>query len=96
MHPRLYDSRVEYIQSTGANVILHSVYSATQAIDIVAHGFGLALLPGASARLNHMGVVFRPVADWFLQIGTVMFARREHLRGRFQDSASLFLSQLRS
>jgi hypothetical protein len=72
------------------------VYPATQAIDIVAYGFGLALLPGASARLNHMGVVFKPVADRFLQIETVMFARREHLRGRFQDLASLLLSQLRS
>jgi DNA-binding transcriptional LysR family regulator len=96
MHPAFYDATVEYIQSTGASPVFHEVYPATQAIDIVAYGFGLALLPGASARLNHMGVVFKPVADRFLQIETVMFARREHLRGRFQDLASLLLSQLRS
>jgi hypothetical protein len=96
MHPGFYDSTVEYIQSTGASPVLHEVYPATQAIDIVAYGFGLALLPGVSARLNHMGVVFKPVADRFLQIETVVFARREHLRGRFQDLASLLLLRLRS
>jgi LysR family transcriptional regulator, benzoate and cis,cis-muconate-responsive activator of ben and cat genes len=96
MHPAFYDSTVEYIRSTGANPVLHEVYPAMQVIDIVAHGFGLALLPGASARLNHMGVVFKPVADRLLQIETVMFARREHLQGKFQDFASVLLSQLRS
>ena len=96
IHPTLYDSTIEYIQSTGADPVLQPAYPATQVIDIVSHGFGLALLPGAAARLTHMGVVFRPVSDRFLQIETVVFAKRELVQGKLQAFAPFLLSRLRS
>jgi DNA-binding transcriptional LysR family regulator len=94
-HPRFYDATVEYIQSTGARPAFQAVYPGTQVIDIVVHGFGLALMPASAARLNHMGVVFKPVADRFLQIETVLFARREQTRGRLRELLPWLLEQLR-
>ncbi len=56
-----------------------------QAIEIVVHGFGIALLPSSAARLSRTGVVFKTLTDRFLQIETVLFARagvdaREYFR----------------
>lgn len=94
MNPAFYDSIVEYIESTGAEPVYQEVRSATHAIEIVSHGFGLALLPSAAARLSHAGVVFRPITDRFLQIETSMFARRERLRGNLQDLTLFLASRL--
>ena len=96
LHPEFYDHTVEYIQSTGANPVLHEVRSAAQAIEIVSHGSGLALLPNVAARLSHTGVVFKPVSDRFLRIETVMFARKELLRGQLQNFALWLLSKLQN
>ena len=96
MHPGFYESTVEYIERIGAKPILHANYPGTQVIDIVSHGFGLALLPASAARLNSLGVVFRPVSDRFLQTETVLFARREHIRGKFREIASLLLAGFRA
>ncbi len=96
MNPAFYDSIVEYIESTGAEPVYQEVRSATHAIEIVAHGFGLALLPSAAGRLSHTGVVFRPVTDRFMQIETAMFARRERLRGSLQDLTMFLVSRLQA
>jgi DNA-binding transcriptional LysR family regulator len=93
-NPAFYDSVTAYVESTGAEPVYQQVRSATHAIEIVSHGFGLALLPSAAARLSCSGVVFRPVTDRFLQIKTAMFLRRERLRGSLQDLALFLISRL--
>ena len=95
MHPALYEATVQYIESTGANPIPHATYPATQVIDIVSRGFGMALLQASAARLNSIGVVFRPVSDRFLQTETVLFARWEHVRAEFREMAAFLLARLR-
>ena len=96
LHPEFYDKTVEYIQSTGAEPVWHEARSAAQAIEIVSHGYGLALLPSAAVRLSHTGVTFKPLSDRFLRIETVMFARKELLRGPLQDFALWLLSKLQN
>jgi DNA-binding transcriptional LysR family regulator len=95
-HPAFFDHTVEYIRSTGAHPAFHEVCSATHAIDIVSHGFGIALLPRAAARLSHTGVIFKAIADRFLQIDTAMFVRRELMRGPLQDFILFLASRLQS
>ena len=94
VNPAFYDFIVEYIESTGAEPVYQEMRSATHAIEIVSHGFGLALLPSAAARLSYSGVVFRPVTDRFLRIETAMFAPRERLRGSLQDLVLFLISRL--
>ena len=96
MHPTFYDATLQYFESTGAEPILRAFYPSTQVIDIVSHGFGIALLPASAARLNSMGVVFRPLSDRFLQTETVLFARREHMHGRLGDLAAHVVGRLRA
>jgi len=96
LHPEFYDCTVEYIRSTGAHPVWHEVRSAAQAIEIVSHGFGLALLPNAAARLSHTGVVLKPMSDRFLRIETAMFARRDMLREPLQDFMLFLVSKLQS
>jgi type IV secretory pathway VirB4 component len=47
------------------------VNSFTHAMEFVAHNFGVALLPRSASRLSHMGVLFKPISDELLWIGTV-------------------------
>jgi DNA-binding transcriptional LysR family regulator len=95
MHPAMYDATVEYTKSVGAEINFHPVYCASQAINIVAHGFGLALLPASAARCTHLGAVFRPLADRFLEVESVLFARRERWRGGFKEQIAVLLDRLR-
>lgn len=44
MHTELYERTTEYIESMGAMPIYYEVCSTAQAIEIVGHGFGLALV----------------------------------------------------
>ncbi|MGC2164302.1 MAG: LysR family transcriptional regulator [Silvibacterium sp.] len=72
-HPLLYDRTLEYIASTGANPRIREVLSLTHTMEIVAHNFGVALLPRAASRFSCMGVLFKPIADKLLWIETALF-----------------------
>jgi DNA-binding transcriptional LysR family regulator len=96
LHSAFHDHTVEYVQSTGAHPTLHEIGSTIQAIDAVARGFGLALLPSGASRLSRSGVVFKPIADRFLQIETAIFARRDLLHGGLQDFVMFLASRLQS
>jgi DNA-binding transcriptional LysR family regulator len=96
MHPAFYDQTTEYIRGTGAQPVYHEVRSATHAIEIVVHGLGIALLPHSASRLSRAGVVFKPVADRYLQIETALFARRDLLHGVLQDFARFLAARLQS
>jgi LysR family transcriptional regulator, benzoate and cis,cis-muconate-responsive activator of ben and cat genes len=91
MQPEFYDQTTEYIRSTGAQPAYHEVH----AIEIVAHGFGIALLPFSASRLSHAGVVFKPIADRYLQIETALFARRDLMQGALKDFAHFLAARLR-
>jgi DNA-binding transcriptional LysR family regulator len=96
MHPGFYDRTVKYIRSTGARPVYHEVRSTSHAIEIAAHGFGIALLPNSAARLSRTGVVFKTVTDRFMQIETALFAKRELLHGVLQDLTQFLASRLQS
>ena len=96
MHPDFYDRTVEYIESTGAKPVYQEVGSVTHALEIVAHGFGIALLPNSAARLSRSGVVFKTLSDRFLQIETVLFAKRELLHGALHNLTHFLTSRLQN
>lgn len=96
LDPAFFDHTVEYVQSAGAHPTFHEVGSAIHAIDTVARGLGLALLPIGASRLSRNGVVFKPITDRFLQIETAIFARRDLLRGGLQDFVMFLTSRLQS
>jgi DNA-binding transcriptional LysR family regulator len=96
LHSSFYDQTVEYIQGTGAQPTLHETASTIHAIDTVARGVGLALLPSGASRLSRSGVVFKPITDRFLQIETAIFARRDLLRGNLQDLVLFLAARLQS
>jgi DNA-binding transcriptional LysR family regulator len=96
LHPAFYDQTLEYIHSTGARPVLHELATLTHAIEIAAHGIGIALLPRAAARLSHPRVVFKPVTDRFLQIETAIFARRDLMRDGLEEFARFVSARLQS
>ncbi len=91
-----YDHTVEYFQRTGAHPILREIGSTIHALDTVARGLGFALLPTGASRLSRSGVVFKPIADRYLQIETAIFARRDLLRDDLQKFLLFLVSRLES
>lgn len=77
LHPRFYERVVKYIHSLGVKPILREVRGAAHALEFVAHGFGLAMLPRSVSRVSHAGTVFKPLADRYLGVETVLFMRRD-------------------
>jgi LysR family transcriptional regulator, benzoate and cis,cis-muconate-responsive activator of ben and cat genes len=86
LHPAFYDHTVDYIQSTGASPVFRETRSFTHTMEIVAHDFGVALLPRSAARFSHVGVTFKPISDKLLWIETVLFHpldQEDNLRLKF-------------
>jgi DNA-binding transcriptional LysR family regulator len=96
LHSSFYDQTLEYIHGTGAQPALCETASTIHAIDTVARGTGLALLPSGASRLSRSGVVFKPITDRFLQIETAIFSRRDLLRGNLQDFVLFLAARLQS
>ncbi|HWR15485.1 MAG TPA: LysR family transcriptional regulator [Terriglobales bacterium] len=96
MHPGFYDRMVKYIRSTGARPLYQEGPSMTQAIEMVVHGLGIALLPNSAVRLSRAGVVFRTINDRYLQIETVLFTKKEFMHGVLQDLMQFLVSHLRA
>ena len=94
MHPGFYGRVVKYIRSLGAQPIFKEVRATTHALDFVAHGLGLALLPRTAARISHTGVVFKPLTDRHLGIETVLFMRRDQRYGQLKDLVDDLFSRL--
>jgi DNA-binding transcriptional LysR family regulator len=72
-HPPLYDRTLDYIESTGAKPLIREAISFTHSMEIVAHNFGVALLPRSASRFSCMGVLFKPVTDRLLWMETALF-----------------------
>lgn len=95
MHPGLYKSTTEYIRSTGAHPIYKEFREIARSIDMVAHGFGVALLPQSASHFPRSGVVFKPMADRYLQIETVLFARRNLAHDILKEFTEFLAPRLR-
>lgn len=94
LHPAFYDQTTTYIRSTGAQPEYHEVNSEKRAIEIVAHGFGLALLPHSASSLSRTGVIFKPVSDRYLKIETALFARRDLEQGALKHFVRFLAERL--
>jgi DNA-binding transcriptional LysR family regulator len=94
VHPAFYKRTTEYVRSTGARPLYKETRSIAQAIEMVSHGLGIALLPQSASRLSCAGVVFKPVTDRYLQIETALFARRELMHDSLRDFALFLASRL--
>lgn len=96
LHPAFYDRMVQYIGSLEVQPIFHEVSAMTQAMDTVAHDFGLALLPRSMVRFSRTGVLFKPLTDLFLQIETAVFVRQDQRHGPLQEHIQAILAHIRS
>jgi DNA-binding transcriptional LysR family regulator len=76
LHPAFYSQVRKYIRGLGVQPIFKEVCARTQAIELVAQGFGMALMPRSTAHLSRSGIVFKPLADRYLKIETLLFTRR--------------------
>jgi DNA-binding transcriptional LysR family regulator len=94
LQPRFYGRVIKYIGSLGARPVFREVKSEAHALAFAAHGFGLALLPRSASHISHAGTVFKPLADRYLGVQTVLFMRRDQRYGELKDLVDEFFSQL--
>lgn len=76
LHPAFYSQVRAYIRGLGVQPIFKEACTRAQGIELVAQGFGMALMPRSTAHLSRSGVVFKPLADRYLKIETLLFTRR--------------------
>ncbi len=85
MHPGCFRRSTRFIHSLGVSPIFKEVHATIQAIDFVAHGFGLALLSRSAIRLARTGIVFKLLSDRYLKLETALFIREDQAAGPLQD-----------
>jgi LysR family transcriptional regulator, benzoate and cis,cis-muconate-responsive activator of ben and cat genes len=96
MHPAFYDRTVEYMQNTGAHPVYQEVDSVAYGIKAAGLGLGMALLPSSMSDLSHPGAVFRQITDELFQVETVLFAKRELMKGVLHDFILYLAEQLQA
>jgi LysR family transcriptional regulator, benzoate and cis,cis-muconate-responsive activator of ben and cat genes len=94
VQPRFYGRVMKYIGSLGVRPNFKEVRSSTHALEFASHGAGLALFPRSATRLSHAGTAFKPLADRYLGVETVLFMRRDQRYGMLKEIVDEFLSQL--
>ncbi len=94
VQPRFYGHIMKYIHSRGVQPVFREVRGTNHALEFVAHGFGLAMLPRSAARISHSGAVFKPLTDRYLGVETVLFMRRDQRYGYLKDLIDDFYSKL--
>lgn len=94
LQPRFYTRVMRYIESLGVRLVFRQVESAAHALAFTAHQSGVAMLPRSAAHLSYSGVVFKPLADRYLCIETVLFMRRDQRYGTLKEIVDVFLDQL--
>jgi DNA-binding transcriptional LysR family regulator len=94
LQPRYYGRVMKYISNLGVQPLFKEVKSEAHALEFVAHGFGLALLPRSAAHITHAGTVFKPLTDRYLGIETVLFMRRDQRYGDLKDLVDDLFSRL--
>jgi len=97
MHPSLYGQVVDYLRSVGIlRPNLHEARAIIQGIDLAAANFGVALVPQSAARFQCPGVLFKPLTDKLIRIETVLFVRRDQMRGSVRDFVESTVAELTS
>ena len=94
LQPRLYGRVMKYIHSLGVRPVFREVKGEAHALQFVAHGLGLALLPRSASRITHAGIVFKPLSDHYLGIETVLFTRRDQRYGMSKEIIDNLCAQL--
>jgi hypothetical protein len=94
-HPQLFDRTFDYIESTGATPTPRETASFVHTMEIVAHNFGVALLPRSASRFSHTGVLFKPIADKLLFIETSLLHSLYHEGNRIRWFLRELLLQIR-
>jgi DNA-binding transcriptional LysR family regulator len=94
-HSGFYDHIMEYIHGLGIEPRIHGTDCQTQAMELVSHDFGVALLPRSVGRLSRTGIVFRPISDLYLRVETALFVRKEQRHGPLHGQIEDMLSQIR-
>ncbi|MHB1022632.1 MAG: LysR family substrate-binding domain-containing protein [Acidobacteriaceae bacterium] len=95
-HPGLYNRTLEYIESTGAKPLMREVLSFTHTMEIVAHNFGVALLPRSASHMSHTGVLFKPITDKLLWMETALFRRHDQTGNRTLTFLRELLAQIKN
>lgn len=95
-HPAFYRQVRKYIRGLGVQPIFKEVCATAQGIELVAQGFGMALMPRSTAHLSRSGVVFKALADRYLTIETLLFTRRHQKPIAHQELIDDLLSRLKA
>lgn len=98
-HSAFHASVLEYFERLDVNAKFREVDSTLHAVNVVASGIGLALLPTGATWLSRNGVVFKSLTDRFLQTETAMFWRRDsrsEIMDRLTESLSFRLGRLQT
>jgi LysR family transcriptional regulator, benzoate and cis,cis-muconate-responsive activator of ben and cat genes len=95
LNPAFYDLVTKYVESTGAEVVYQEVGSIAQAIELVACGLGLALVPRSASRISYTGILFKDVTDRYLRTETVLFGQKNIVQGPLSEVFRLLLARLR-
>jgi LysR family transcriptional regulator, benzoate and cis,cis-muconate-responsive activator of ben and cat genes len=92
--PRFYGQVMSYLRSLGVQPAFREVRGATHALEFVAHHSGVALLPRSAAHISCSGVVFKPLADRYLGIETMLCMRRDQRYGKLKEIVDGLFAQL--
>lgn len=96
VHPPFYDEVTDYLH--GAGIHSHNLQEARaiiQGIDLAASQLGVALVPQSAARFQCPGVLFKPLTDKLIRIETVLFVRKDQMKGDVRDRVEQMLAELR-
>jgi hypothetical protein len=91
IHRLFYDNIVNYLLTLKFNSRRFlEAHTITQALDLAAHGAGVALLPQSASRFQRPGVLFKPLTDDLLRIETALFVPRVHNEARRNRTDEFF------
>ncbi len=94
-HHRFYDHIVSYLRTLEfESQRFQEVRTITQAMDFVAYGAGVALVPRSASRFQRAGVVFKPITDQLMRIETSLFVRRDQMHSTTQEFVAIALSKI--
>lgn len=97
VHPAFYAQVSDYLRGVGIPPSnLHEARAIIQGIDLAAANFGVALVPQSAARFQCPGVLFKPLTDKLIRIETVLFVRRDQMRGSMRDFVEKAAAELKS
>lgn len=95
MHPPFYDQIVQYVLTLKFNPRRYlEAQTITQALDFVACGAGVALVPRSASRFQRSGVLFKPLTDELIRIETALFVRKDQMHGPVKDLIATALSKI--